>query len=61
MTMIKTARKERIKQQSDKLASVRNAWVRRNSYFYEKDRSYMRFLIPEGARVLELGCGWSVA
>ena len=57
MTMIKTARKERIKQQSDKLASVRNAWVRRNSYFYEKDRSYMRFLIPEGARVLELGCG----
>lgn len=31
--------------------------MQRNRYFYGEDQRFMRFLIPEGLRVLELGCG----
>ena len=50
-------RKEKILEQVDKLASNRDYWIDKNSYFYHDDHSYMRFLIGEGKRVLELGCG----
>jgi len=42
---------------SERMAGERYRWIERNAYFYEDDRRYMRFLVPEGARVLELGCG----
>jgi SAM-dependent methyltransferase len=42
---------------SDRLASERDAWIEKNAYFYAEDHRYMRFLVPEGKRVLELGCG----
>ena len=42
---------------SERMAAERHRWIERNAYFYEDDRRYMRFLVPEGARVLELGCG----
>ena len=29
----------------------------RNSFFYESDYDYLRFVVPEGSRVLVLGCG----
>ncbi|MET3964915.1 glycosyltransferase [Bradyrhizobium barranii] len=32
-------------------------WREFNSAYYDDDRKYMRFLIPPGKRVLELGCG----
>jgi SAM-dependent methyltransferase len=51
------SRKEKIIEQVDKLASDRDNWIDKNSYFYRDDHSYMRFLIGEGKRVLELGCG----
>jgi len=41
----------------DKLAPTRRQWIARNSYFYEADNAYMRFLVPVGVRVLEIGCG----
>jgi SAM-dependent methyltransferase len=41
----------------DRLAPARRQWIARNSYFYDTDRAYMRFLVPPGARVLEIGCG----
>jgi len=41
----------------ESLASQRNAWIRRNIYFYEQDWAYMKFLAGTGGRVLELGCG----
>ena len=41
----------------DRMAPQRAEWVKRNRYFYESDHAYMRFLIPAGARVLEIGCG----
>ncbi|MBL4690839.1 MAG: glycosyltransferase [Rhodospirillales bacterium] len=41
----------------DALAPERDEWIKRNAYFHEEDAKYMRFLIPEGSSVLEIGCG----
>jgi SAM-dependent methyltransferase len=32
-------------------------WRQINSSYYEEDRRFMRFLVPPGKRILELGCG----
>ena len=40
----------------DAVAHRRDFWIERNRYFYDADNAYMRFLVPEGARVLEIGC-----
>ena len=50
-------RKAKIRELSEKLAPTRAEWLARNAYYYDDDRSYMRFLVPEKLRVLELGCG----
>jgi len=50
-------RRERIRALSDRLAAERAGWIERNRYFHEQDRRTMRFLVPAGSRVLELGCG----
>lgn len=33
-----------------------NKWFQKNDAFHINDANYMRFLIPEGSKVLELGC-----
>jgi SAM-dependent methyltransferase len=33
------------------------SWRKYNAAYHENDRNFMRFLIPPGKRVLELGCG----
>lgn len=50
-------RKATLRDFSNRMAAERHLWIERNAYFYEEDARYMRFLVPEGARVLELGCG----
>jgi len=55
MTM--SARKEAIRRHIDANASKRPQWKERAAFFHEEDLRYLEFLIPEGARVLELGCG----
>jgi ubiquinone/menaquinone biosynthesis C-methylase UbiE len=50
-------RKAAIRELADKLATTREAWIKRNTYYYDQDYRYMRFLVPEGLRVLDLGCG----
>src|SRR5918999_2822126 len=50
-------RKKRIRELAERLAPERESWIRRNTYYYEQDYRYMRFLVPEGLRVLDLGCG----
>ena len=50
-------RKQRIQELADQLAPERQQWVARNAYYYAEDDRYTRFLIPEGLRVLDLGCG----
>lgn len=46
-----------IRESSDRLALERDRWIRKNAYYYEDDHKFMRFLIPEGLRILDLGCG----
>ena len=50
-------RKNAIRLHADRIAAERDTWVRKNAAYYDEDRRYMRFLIPAGARVLDLGCG----
>jgi SAM-dependent methyltransferase len=50
-------RKSAICELAERLAPERETWIARNAFYYEEDYRYMRFLIPEGARVLDLGCG----
>ena len=52
-----SARKREIRRLSDASAPARREWLQRAAYFHEEDVRYLKFLIPEGARVLELGCG----
>ena len=41
----------------DRIAGKRERWLRRNDYFHAEHQRYMQFLVPKGARVLDLGCG----
>ncbi|MEQ9350457.1 MAG: glycosyltransferase, partial [Alphaproteobacteria bacterium] len=50
-------RKQRIRDLADRQARERRRWQERNSAFHQADRAYMRFLVPPGLRVLDLGCG----
>lgn len=49
-------RKRAILAHAEASAAERDAWIAANPAYFEDDRKYMRFLIPEGGRVLELGC-----
>ncbi len=51
------SRKTKILVHADRIAGERQRWIARNSAFYRDDRNYMKFLIPKGVRVLDLGCG----
>ncbi len=35
----------------------RDKWIRRNRYYYQNLVNFLRFSIPEGSRILEIGCG----
>ena len=52
-----SSRKTRLLDLAERLAPERDRWIERNAFFYRQDADYMRFLIPEGLRVLDLGCG----
>jgi len=50
-------KKQAMRDRFDRLAPERESWQRRASCYYNDQRRYLRFLIPEGMRVLEIGCG----
>jgi SAM-dependent methyltransferase len=50
-------RKAAILDHANRIAAERQRWIAKNRAFYRDDRNYMRFLIPKGVRVLDLGCG----
>ncbi len=50
-------KKQLVREHFDRLALQRDYWQRRASYYYEDQIRYFRFLIPEGLRILEVGCG----
>jgi len=52
-----SGRKEAIRERFDRLAGDRDYWQRKSSYYYQDQQRYARFLVPEGLRVLEVGCG----
>jgi SAM-dependent methyltransferase len=52
-----SARKKLLLEQAEKLAFARDGWVARHPYYYEEEWRYLRFLVPPGKRVLDLGCG----
>lgn len=49
--------KQQIRDRFDQLAEHRHLRQKKASYYYEQQHNFYRFLIPEGAKVLELGCG----
>jgi SAM-dependent methyltransferase len=49
-------RKDSIRRTAERVAGEWDAWRRRNAYFHAQDLRYMRFLVPPGQSVLELGC-----
>jgi len=56
-TLKKTDRKAAIWADSQRNAGERDAFRRRAAFFHAEDLRYLRFLVPENLRVLEIGCG----
>lgn len=54
---IVSSRKREILAHSERVASVRQQFRSRAAFFHAEDLRYLKFLIPEGLRVLEIGCG----
>lgn len=50
-------RTNNIRNHFDKLSSDIDGWRRRHRYYHIDQTNYLRYLVPEGKRVLELGCG----
>lgn len=50
-------RKKLVQAYGDETADKRDHWIKKNRFYYEQDYRYMRFLVPEGLRILDLGCG----
>ncbi len=51
------SRKAALKEFAARWALRRNDFIERGRAFHEQDHRYLRFLIPEGLKVLEVGCG----
>ncbi|HEY4404138.1 MAG TPA: glycosyltransferase [Xanthobacteraceae bacterium] len=52
-----SSRKYQVRRIFDDRARNLASWRDKAAFFHSEDRLYLRFLIPPGARVLELGCG----
>ena len=52
-----SAHKLAVFENAEQMAEQRESWIERNTAYYRDDRRYLRFIVPEGARVLDLGCG----
>lgn len=52
-----SARKRDMLATADAMAPERVRWIARNRFYYDDHYRFMRFLVPDAARVLDLGCG----
>ncbi|MGJ4892553.1 glycosyltransferase [Bradyrhizobium sp. HKCCYLRH3099] len=50
-------RKAAILDHANRFADERAGWRDKAAFFHGEDECYLRFLIPPGSRVLEIGCG----
>lgn len=48
--------KEEVRRHANARAAERAKWRQRARFFHQEDLQFLKFLVPEGARVLELGC-----
>ncbi len=53
----RSPRKTEIHAAAERMAPERERWIAKNAHFHDEDRRTMRFLIPPGLKVLDLGCG----
>lgn len=53
---METTKTQRIKEYFNSVASQRDLWKEKSRYYHKKIEYFFKFLIPEGKRVLELGC-----
>ncbi|MCA1430215.1 MULTISPECIES: glycosyltransferase [Bradyrhizobium] len=53
----RSPRRAAILEHADRFASERADWREKAAFFHREDERYLRFLIPPGSRVLEIGCG----
>jgi SAM-dependent methyltransferase len=52
-----SSRKAAILAHSERIAPQREKFITQANFFHGEDLRYLKFLIPEGMRVLEIGCG----
>jgi SAM-dependent methyltransferase len=50
-------RKRQAWENAEREAPGRRRWREKASFFHAEDNAYLRFLVPPGLRVLEIGCG----
>jgi ubiquinone/menaquinone biosynthesis C-methylase UbiE len=49
--------KKRVMESMDKLAEKRDKYIKRNKYYYKDLIKFLKYNIPEGSKILEIGCG----
>lgn len=49
--------KEKVIQQMNGLAENREKWIRKNKYYYQNLIEFLKFNIPEGSKIIEIGSG----
>jgi SAM-dependent methyltransferase len=52
-----TEEKRKVRDYMDKMAPMRDYWIEKNEYYYKDLLSFLKFNIPEGSSVMEIGCG----
>lgn len=52
-----SSRQKSVFERSEREAERRAIWRQKAAFFHGEDTAYLKFLVPEGARVLEIGCG----
>ncbi len=54
---VQSWRKKQVVEYVERYAKQRDVWIHKNQFFYNEDHRFLKFLIPEGLRVIELGSG----
>jgi SAM-dependent methyltransferase len=57
MTSPMSPQKEAVRRLHDELSAEREHWLQKAAFFHSEDLLYLKFVVPEGCRILELGCG----
>jgi ubiquinone/menaquinone biosynthesis C-methylase UbiE len=52
-----SGKKRAVMEHMDRIAEKRDAFIKKNIYYYNDLVKLLKFNIPEGASVLEIGCG----